>query len=428
MKKTIIALGILSLISSPNFAFAQNPDHTIEVTPGDWDDDDPTLNFNFKDIPLAKYEGLKLHISCALPNAKIFYTSDATADPSDETAWTLYSEPLYLTEDCTIRFFGRCEGYNDSEIQNYVFVYADHQAAAPSVAPDMERKNIVMTTDNPEATIRYTFDGSDPTETSSAYDGPLPILANGTFKARSFAKDMFPSSITEYTIDFLKAEMPSAAFIQKKLVLSSEDAFSKIYYTLSDAPISDANAWNSYSTPLALTEDCTIRYFARHNGYHDSEVGAFAFSYSAYQVATPILTADAEGTHVLMECATEGAIIRYTTDGSEPTEESEIYTEPIEIRGEMTVRARAFADGLFNSEISELAVSEYSAVKTVNLNGVRVCKEGSNLVVYSDTVLSLPVYTIDGYLHRVVNVEPGRNIISDLDSNLYIIGSVKIKL
>ncbi len=369
MKKSIIVLGTVALIGSAPNAKADEPGtgHTTEVTPGDWDDDDPVLNFNFQDIPIAKYTGLKLHLSCGLPDAKVLYTTDSKATPADESAWSIYTEPLDLREDCTVRFFARCEGYNDSDIQSFVFVYADHQTSAPAVAPDIDRKNIVMVTETPDAVVRYTFDGSDPTESSPAYEGPVALTANGTFKAQAFADDLFPSAVTEYTVDFLQAEMPLASFENRHLVLSSSDADSKFHYTVSDAPTSETDAWTLYSAPVALTEDCTVRYFASHAGYNDSEVGTFQFFYSAYQVATPLLSSDAEGTHVVMECETVGAEIRYTTDGSEPTVQSILYTAPVEIVGNGTFRARAFADGLFDSNtvdfiVMNLAVPSPTAV------------------------------------------------------------------
>ena len=49
--------------------------------------------------------------------------------------------------------------------------------------------------------------------------------------------------------------------------------------------------------------------------------------------------------------AEEGATIRYTTDGSIPTvDNSTVYTGPIEIKGTMVIRARAFQPGLQPSE------------------------------------------------------------------------------
>ena len=121
MKKTIIVLGAAALIGAGNPAKAEQPGtgHTTEVTPGDWDDDDPKLNFNFLDIPAAKYTGLRLHLSCSLKGAKILYTTDATAPRTDDAAWTEYTGPLDLTEDCTVRFFAGDDDANASDVQIY---------------------------------------------------------------------------------------------------------------------------------------------------------------------------------------------------------------------------------------------------------------------------------------------------------------------
>ncbi len=53
-----------------------------------------------------------------------------------------------------------------------------------------------------------------------------------------------------------------------------------------------------------------------------------------------------------LSCATAGATIRYTTDGSEPTKESNIYNSSININSNTSVRAKAFADGMLPSVIA----------------------------------------------------------------------------
>ncbi|MBR4172225.1 MAG: chitobiase/beta-hexosaminidase C-terminal domain-containing protein, partial [Kiritimatiellae bacterium] len=58
---------------------------------------------------------------------------------------------------------------------------------------------------------------------------------------------------------------------------------------------------------------------------------------------------------VSISCVTEGAAIHYTTDGSEPTENSSVYRR-FRISGRTTVKAIAVKDGL----CSEVAVAEYA--------------------------------------------------------------------
>lgn len=55
------------------------------------------------------------------------------------------------------------------------------------------------------------------------------------------------------------------------------------------------------------------------------------------------MSADDASLLVNLECATPGAVIRFTTDGTEPSASSDKYTGPIAIGGDSMVKARAFA-------------------------------------------------------------------------------------
>ena len=85
----------------------------------------------------------------------------------------------------------------------------------------------------------------------------------------------------------------------------------------------------------------------------------FTFDVSHF-LSTPVITpADGtilEGTvNVTMSCATEGATIHYTTDGTEPTADSPVYRR-FRVSGRTTVKAVAVKNGL----CSEVAVAEYA--------------------------------------------------------------------
>lgn len=72
-------------------------------------------------------------------------------------------------------------------------------------------------------------------------------------------------------------------------------------------------------------------------------------------VATPTFSPTAcsfyPTTNVTLSCATSGATIRYTLDGSDPTAESAVYTAPIAFSATTTVKASAFADGMNASAV-----------------------------------------------------------------------------
>ncbi|MBR5087304.1 MAG: chitobiase/beta-hexosaminidase C-terminal domain-containing protein [Muribaculaceae bacterium] len=57
-------------------------------------------------------------------------------------------------------------------------------------------------------------------------------------------------------------------------------------------------------------------------------------------------------TEVTITCATEGASIYYTTDGSDPTTESTLYEAPFTINQAVTVKARAYSEGGVASTIT----------------------------------------------------------------------------
>ena len=73
-------------------------------------------------------------------------------------------------------------------------------------------------------------------------------------------------------------------------------------------------------------------------------------------VATPVLNPAScsfyPSTNVTLSCATAGATIRYTLNGSDPTAESTVYEAPLAISATTTVKARAFADGVNPSAIA----------------------------------------------------------------------------
>jgi len=66
-------------------------------------------------------------------------------------------------------------------------------------------------------------------------------------------------------------------------------------------------------------------------------------------VAAPVLEPSGcafyPSTNVVLSCTTAGATVRYTTDGSIPTEASEAYAGPIELSDDAVLRVRAFLDG-----------------------------------------------------------------------------------
>lgn len=77
------------------------------------------------------------------------------------------------------------------------------------------------------------------------------------------------------------------------------------------------------------------------------------------------------GTVIQLFCATEGAKIFYTTDGSVPTTQSTEYTAPITVNETQTVKAIAVKDGMENSEVSQFdyVIADRTGVIYGDVNG-----------------------------------------------------------
>ena len=233
---------------------------------------------------------------------------------------------------------------------SFEFVYADYQTAAPVI--EREGDSIVMTCETEGAEIRYTIDGTEPTEESALYTEPIILNGNVIISAKAFKNDVFTSIVSTLEIADMQVANPYCEFDNLALVLMVDDPQASIWYTIADdADVADTEAWVLYNEPLTFTGDCTVSYFAHRDGFNDSEVVTFVHVYADYQAAAPEMSLVADDSQVEIISEIDGAEIRFTLDGTEPNENSELYTEPIELKyGLNTIHARVFVPGMYASE------------------------------------------------------------------------------
>jgi alpha-mannosidase len=81
---------------------------------------------------------------------------------------------------------------------------------SPPAGPFLGRTSVTLTSPNPGATIRYTLDGGEPTETSNVYAAPITLERTTTLKTRAFAPGLDDHFVA--TATFTKvAPRPAAA-------------------------------------------------------------------------------------------------------------------------------------------------------------------------------------------------------------------------
>jgi len=109
----------------------------------------------------------------------------------------------------------------------------------------------------------------------------------------------------------------------------------------------------AYSSPISVNATTTIKAKAFLAGMTDSDTASFAYTIQA-KVATPTASplpgTYVSSTSVTLSCATVGATIRYTTNGTEPTISSTLYSSPISVNATTTIKAKAFLAGMTDSD------------------------------------------------------------------------------
>ena len=187
-------------------------------------------------------------------------------------------------------------------------------------------------------------------------------------------------------------------------------------------------AWEDARMGLTAFKRSTGEYviFTENSGY-DGKANMFRWSGPA--VATPNYT-PAGGTYtsaqsVTLTCATAGATIYYTTDGSTPSRTSAVYSTPIAVTGATTIKAiactgtatSAVSTGVFYLQCATPAFSlpagGYGSAQTVTISTttsgatIRYTTDGTTPTETVGTVYTGPITINAGFLLKAIAYKPG---------------------
>ena len=305
-------------------------------------------------------------ISTATPEATLVYTTNGT-DPALDNG-TVYTGSFTVSNNVIIKARGFKDGYDPSPITTvqYVIVIPIETVETPVFAPPAgiysEPVQVTISTQTPEASIRYTLDGTEPSETvGNLYLSPVNISQTTTIKAIAFKTGMNTSLISNanYVINIIVPEVaapmfshPSGTYYQPiDLSISTTTENAQIRYT-TDGSVPTPTQGTEYLAPINIPSDTNlfIQAIAYRDGWNPSPV--VSASYNVTGTVADVSVSPAGGiytqaTPVVLTTATAGATIHYTTDGSEPDEDSELYTTAIvvQLNSTVTINAKAFKAG-----------------------------------------------------------------------------------
>jgi len=130
----------------------------------------------------------------------------------------------------------------------------------------------------------------------------------------------------------------------KSVAISCATSGVTIHYTTDGSDPDDGDP--VYSSPIAITETTTLKAIAYKDGYDPSDIKTGVYTLTVKTpVFDPVAGSYSSGTMISITCGTPGVTIYYTTDGSDPTELSDEYTDPIELTADMTLKAKAYKTG-----------------------------------------------------------------------------------
>ena len=293
-------------------------------------------------------------ITSETEGATIYFTNDGT-EPT--IASFLYTSPLNFTfSEKPIKAIAvKTNMFNSDVASNSIKI----KCPKPEIYPDFETNLVNLFCDAEAASIYYTLDGTTPTTNSTLYDGtPFPLPMSGTVKA--FATGLpncLDSDVSTYTIT--KAATPTIQAdngeAPRYITITTTTIGADIYYTIDGSDPTTESI--RYTGPFregpehAHVSGVDIKAIAVKPGMFCSEVGNGNVTLTC---DPPLISRIGASTFEISSTfPVVGANIYYTTDETEPTTSSTLYSGPFTHGVPCTIKAIVVANGYYDSPKAE---------------------------------------------------------------------------
>lgn len=270
----------------------------------------------------------------------------------------------------------------------------------PNSGEYLNSKEITITSDIPGAQIRYTLDGKEPNLTSPIYTLPINLTDTTIVKASVFVTGVAVTETSTANIWVTKlSEIPpisvnidrpasGTTHIGRAFVyLSSPDKDVIIKYTLDGTePTRTSETLNSF---VLISQTSTLKAAAFGKWIQSPVISA------NYTIVGPTVSISPNGggitevTNVTLSANADRSKIYYTLDGTDPSQTSTLYTVPIVITSNTTIKAIA----IINSKLGDIKTATYNVTnRLVNIN-----PNGGSFVENVNVTLSSPTPGLDIY-------------------------------
>ncbi len=301
--------------------------------------------------------------------ATIYYTKNG-AMPT--TSSTKYTGPIAVAATETIKGIAVATGYTTSAVATAKYTIV-RPAAEPTFsvpAGNYSDAQAVQISDvTPGAIIHYTTNGAAPTPASPVYKSAVDVSVTGYLQAIAVAEGFTTSPVTvalysigaNVTATPVLSPLPGAYSTSQTVTITDATAGAVVTYSVGIGSV--VNTY-TYSGPFTVSSTEYIAYDAIAPGYTRS--AALEGIYTIGTVPAPEFS-PAAGTYNTAQLVniydiTPSATIHYTTDGTTPSAGSAVYSGPVVVAANETIRAIATAPKLTSSVI---AAADYSIGKVV---------------------------------------------------------------
>ena len=227
----------------------------------------------------------------------ITYTTDGS-EPTEQS--TPYSGAFLVEQSETVK----AKAFRSDRIPSLTvaknFVISAGTEPAPAVNPGngtfTSPQLATMTCSDPQATIHYTLDNSEPTEASDSYTGPVQVVhgqssSQVNIKAKAYRAGYTPSARTWVTYTMKAADPvitpgPGTYEAGQRITVTSSTPDAVIYYTTNDAnPTTSSRSINS--SPALVVGNYTLKAMAVRSGCQNSAIAEVDYVVKGAVASTP---------------------------------------------------------------------------------------------------------------------------------------------